>query len=111
MLAADYAGIDEREVASTLGTEFAARVFGLDPGAWHGPVASAYGFHLVRVEERVAAQPRAFEEVREDVAEQWRHAERTKADEQLFTALLAKYELDVDADVAPLVAPLVGGAP
>jgi hypothetical protein len=64
----------------------------------------------VRVDERIAAQPRPFEAVREDVAEQWRHAERLKTEEQLVAALLAKYELRVDADVAPLVAPLAGGA-
>jgi parvulin-like peptidyl-prolyl isomerase len=110
MLAGGYVGVDERAVASTLGADFAARIFALEPDAWRGPVASAYGFHLVRVDERVAAQPRPFEEVREDVAEQWRHAERLKTEEQLFAALLAKYELRVDADVAPLVAPLAGGA-
>lgn len=110
MLPVEYAGADEREVAAALGPDFASRVFGLEPGAWHGPVPSAYGYHLVRVDERVSAQPRPFEEVREGVAEQWRHAERTKAEVQLFAALLAKYELDVDAEVAPLVLPLVGGA-
>jgi hypothetical protein len=45
--------------------------FALPPGAWHGPVASAYGFHLVRVGriEPTAARLRGNEG---PCAERWR---------------------------------------
>ncbi len=33
------------------GTAFAEQVFALEPGVWSGPIASAYGLHLVLVEE------------------------------------------------------------
>ena len=37
-------------VARTFGDSFAAALPSLKTGAWHGPVRSAYGVHLVRVE-------------------------------------------------------------
>ena len=110
LLESDYVAVDAREVASALGPDFASQVLELAPGAWHGPIASTYGFHLVQITERLAAEPRPFEEVRAQVLEQWQYTERAKAEERFFAALLAKYELDVDASVAPLVAPLVEGA-
>ena len=33
------------------GTAFAEQVFALEPGVWSGPIASAYGLHLILVEE------------------------------------------------------------
>ena len=49
---------------------FAEGVFAAPPGAWSGPIPSAYGVHLVFVHEREAPRALAFEEVRDSV----RHA-------------------------------------
>jgi len=111
LLQSEYLDLDDEALENALGPDFATRVRDLEPGVWHGPVASTYGFHLVRVDERRAAEPRPFEEVREQVLLDWQYAEGVKAEEQFFAALLAKYELDVDASVEPLVAPLLEGAP
>jgi hypothetical protein len=56
-----------RELANRFGSEFAAGVFGLEPGRWSGPVPSAYGSHAVFVRERIPAEPLAFEEVRDQM--------------------------------------------
>src|SRR5262249_48343258 len=40
---------DEESVAAQFGRDFASAVFALTPDAWHGPIQSAYGLHLVRV--------------------------------------------------------------
>jgi peptidyl-prolyl cis-trans isomerase D len=42
--------------------------FALEPGALSEPVRSDFGFHLIRVEERLPAVSRSFEEVREELA-------------------------------------------
>jgi len=42
--------------------------FSLEPGAVSGPVRTAYGYHIIRVEEHRAASQRPFEEVREAIA-------------------------------------------
>jgi hypothetical protein len=54
----------EQELARRFGAEFAHAVFGLETGRWWGPVASAYGVHLVWIHERSAPELPPFEEVR-----------------------------------------------
>jgi hypothetical protein len=41
-----------RGLAKLFGPDFAGAVVDLDPGRWHGPVASTYGQHLVWMHER-----------------------------------------------------------
>ena len=40
---------DMQAVAGLFGAPFANAVFALHPGTWHGPIASSFGLHLVRV--------------------------------------------------------------
>ena len=64
-----------REVTTVFGEQFAGGLAQLEPGKeWQGPIASGFGWHLVRMTERRAA-PSAFEDVRERVANDWRSAE------------------------------------
>lgn len=106
LLEREFVRADPQTVTSLFGPEFADRLFALDPGRWHGPVASGYGFHLVRIGERQAAQPHAFEEVRAQVVEEWHRSQQAKANERLFAELLEKYNVVVDKSVQPLIGPL-----
>ena len=58
------------ELAGRFGAPFAEGVFAAPPGAWSGPIRSAYGVHLVFVHEREAPRALGFEEVRDSL----RHA-------------------------------------
>jgi peptidyl-prolyl cis-trans isomerase D len=49
-------------------TAFDEAAFSLELGTLSDPVRSEYGFHVIRVEERKAAEHRPFEEVRGDLA-------------------------------------------
>jgi parvulin-like peptidyl-prolyl isomerase len=57
----------ERELARRFGPEFARAAFSLEPERWSGPVPSAYGFHLVWLHERTAAEPLDLDDVRSEV--------------------------------------------
>jgi len=46
-------------IERTFGDEFASRVVTLEPGRWHGPIASGYGLHVVLVREGDPARSRA----------------------------------------------------
>jgi len=105
MLERDYAGVDEQTVASLFGNGFAQTVFSLEPGQWQGPIGSGYGFHLVKISERVDPKPRMFEEVRSNVLEEWHRVQQTKVNEQFLAALVKKYDVVVDESVRPLIGP------
>lgn len=107
LLEREHARADERDVASVFGPEFARKVFALEAGRWDGPVASSYGFHLVRVGERQAVQPLSFDDVRAQLLEEWHRAEQARAREKFLAGLLKKYDVVVDASVKPFIGPLV----
>lgn len=54
----------EDALARGFGAGFAREVAALPAGGWHGPIASPYGLHLVRVEERAPARLAPLDEVR-----------------------------------------------
>ena len=85
-----------------------ATVFALQPGAWHGPIESAYGLHLVRVSGAEPAKRREFAEVKAQVLDHWREQRQREDSERYFATLLKKYDVVVDENLKPLVGPLVG---
>jgi hypothetical protein len=99
---------DEQSIAAQFGPAFSAEIMQLEPGTWQGPIESAYGLHLVRVERHVPAAPRAFAEVRTQALERWRSEREREQGERYFAALLKKYDVTVDEAVKPLVGPLDG---
>jgi hypothetical protein len=97
---------DGQTVAKLFGEQFAAQVFALEANRWQGPITSAYGFHLVKINARQATQLRAFNEVRSQVLEDWYRIEQDRANEQYFAALLKKYDVVVEESIKPLIGPL-----
>ncbi|MEE4237748.1 MAG: peptidylprolyl isomerase [Anderseniella sp.] len=106
MLERDHAEADAQAVTNQFGEAFSRQVFGLDTGPWHGPVASAYGFHLVRVSARQDARLLPYEAVRTQVLEDWQREEQTRASERFYAELLKKYDVVLDDSVKSLVGPL-----
>ena len=108
LLDAEVLSADEQTVSGQFGTEFARAAFALQPGAWHGPIESAYGLHLVRVSDAEPAKRREFAEVKAQVLDLWRDQRQREDYERYFAALLKKYDVVVDENLKPFVGPLVG---
>lgn len=106
LLDSEYRDADEQTVVSAFGPDFADAVFAQQPGAWHGPIASGYGLHLVYVTQTVPAHQRAFAEARPQVLEAWREQQQRESEERYFARLMKKYHVVVDDSVKPLIAPL-----
>lgn len=86
------------------GPGFGAAVLALDGQGWLGPVRSTYGWHLVRITERVPGGLPALAEVRADVARDLL-AERTAAErERRIDALVDGLDVRIEADLAAAAA-------
>jgi hypothetical protein len=103
LLDSEFGDVEQSAVAGLFGAKFASAVFALAPGAWHGPIESGYGLHLVRVSAQTPARPREFAQVRAQVLERWQDQRQREDNEKYFANLLKKYDVAVDASVKPLV--------
>ena len=60
-------------------------------GAWHGPIRSFFGVHLVRVTARSEARTPALEEIREGVVSALNAQRRLDANEQAYQDLRERF--------------------
>lgn len=96
LLEHDFTALPAGEVAKLFGESFAAKLGGLQPGQWQGPVESGYGVHLVKVSERSEGRLPALAEVREVVRREWDNARRKEANEKFFQELLKRYVVTIE---------------
>ncbi len=89
------------DVARRLGDDFAARVGELAPGEWTGPIGSAYGVHLVRVDARTEGRAPELAEVRDAVLRDWQAAQAEAARESHYRALRERYSVVIEGLDAP----------
>ena len=76
-LLADQKSIDKNAEKGDLGyftremmiPEFAEAVFAMKKGQLSGPIHTAYGWHIIQVEDRRLTQPPAFEKVKEQMSQ------------------------------------------
>ena len=87
-------------VDGTFGDGFFAAVARLPPGEWQGPVASAFGNHLVRLDEAQPAAMPPFEAVRGDVERDWRQEKAAELREVQYQALLRHYRVVLPTPLA-----------
>ncbi len=101
MLQRQYGELPIREVVRLFGAEFAQALATLPPdGAWHGPLSSALGTHLVRVTKISPAESPDFEAVRHEVLKRWRAEARLRANAKAVSEIVARYKVEIEG-VAP----------
>jgi hypothetical protein len=93
-------GATSESVSRRYGGAFAAKLATLPLGAWHGPVASSLGAHLVRVTAREPFREASVDGVREALLRDLRAAGREAANRAALDALIARHALEIDADAA-----------
>lgn len=98
----DLPSRSERDLAKTFGPEFAAQVRTLPVGRWSGPVASAYGLHLVWVHERTPAARSDLEVVRSEVREAVFHERAERALRERLRELRERHPVRVEPRSGPV---------
>jgi len=89
-------GIDD-----VFGKGFFDRVEEFPPGAWSGPVASAYGVHLVRILESLPARTPPLEEVRDAVLRDWKEAKAQEIREKDYAERREHFVIEIRRGNAP----------
>jgi hypothetical protein len=88
-----YGDRTPEQVASVFGSKFAQALFQLESDAWHGPIASGFGWHLVWVDALTPGRVPAFEEIESEVKAAWIAEQRTESRRKAFEAMKARYEV------------------
>ncbi len=86
----------EHNLAKLLGPDFASAAIELSPGAWHGPIRSAYGLHLVWVDERQESTLPGLDPVRNQVQQRYLAELREAALAKAMQTLRERYAVIVD---------------
>ena len=87
-------------VDGTFGRGVFDQIAVLPQGQWAGPVASGYGTHLVFVEAFTPARMLPFEEVREDVLQNWRRDQAEALTKAQMQAFRANYDIQLPEGVS-----------
>jgi hypothetical protein len=96
LLEHQFRDVTKRDLASIFGERFAEGVQALAVQRWHGPIPSAYGLHLVFVEERTEGGSPQLSDVRDLVRRDWEQKKRQELAESFYQGLLEKYEIKID---------------
>jgi peptidyl-prolyl cis-trans isomerase C len=100
-LSRDVRSIQAR-MAAEYGPEFTQAAWSLAPGTWSGPVASRYGWHLVKVLSRTEERPATFEDVQRELVLDFAIARRKRVVSQFVARAFERYSLTLDGSpVAP----------
>jgi hypothetical protein len=82
-------------VDGVFGKDFFERLAKLTPGVWAGPVASAYGVHLVRILDSLRARTPPLEEVRDAVLRDWKAAKGRELRELHYARLRERFVVEI----------------
>ena len=83
-------------VEARFGAGFAAAVFEAGAGGWSGPVASAYGCHLVLVTRHAPARVPDFAEVAGQIATDLDAARRAGALDRIYATVRDAYQVEIE---------------
>jgi hypothetical protein len=83
------------DIARDFGEDFASALMSLPPGSWQGPVASAFGVHLVRVVEHIDGRSANLADVRAAVERDWEHDRRVAAREAFYHNARTHYDIRI----------------
>jgi hypothetical protein len=95
LLPPGQSGASRQDIAAVFGTAFADAVMAAPQGQWSGPYSSAYGLHLVRVDDHRPDALPALGEIRELVTREWLHQQRGEANERFYRALRDRYAVEI----------------
>lgn len=96
MIPNEFDDESEREIERLFGKKFTANVFELETGNWHGPVESAYGWHLVNVSNRIKGEVPDLNEIWDVVEREWSVERKKKIKEEQYKVMRVQYNVTIE---------------
>jgi hypothetical protein len=96
MLPPEFDGAARGDVVKTFGEDFAARIDNAEAGGWTGPIASAYGLHLVLVRGRTPGELPPLAAIRSSVERQYAADRRASQLAAMYERLLSRYTVVIE---------------
>jgi hypothetical protein len=96
MMQYDFVQETPFEVERLFGKGFAEKLFTLETDAWQGPIESGYGFHLVRISEKIDARMPELASVIEKVRTDLMFEQRQKMNREIYERFKERYEIVVE---------------
>ncbi len=96
MLPAVQRDISERRLRVEFGEEFAEQLMDFQVGEWGGPVSSAFGLHIARLDEFQPGRLPELHEVRDAVYRDLVGVRTREAAQRYFDGLLSQYTVTVE---------------
>jgi hypothetical protein len=79
------------------GRDFAVAVAALSAGAWHGPIRSGFGEHIVRIDNIIEERAPDLDDVRAPVERDWENERRVKTGATYYQNVLKDYDVRIEA--------------
>lgn len=92
-LQAYYAKRTYRDLVQNYGKAFTDTLFSKTTLGWQTPISSGYGYHVIYLSDIEEAQTLDFEQVKNQVLEDWKQNELVNFNEELYRGLKNKYEV------------------
>jgi hypothetical protein len=91
-----YENAPREQVAVLFGDALAAALFTMAPGDWTGPYRSDFGLHAVRLRGRTERRVPPFDEIREQVANDFAAEKRRARNEAEYRRMRGNYEIVIE---------------
>jgi hypothetical protein len=96
MLQSEYPLQTQQQIKELFGDEFARKLFLVDSAAWAGPIRSGYGFHLVRISQKLPSRIPELAEVRNQVLTDFQNRRLQVASQAFYDRVRKRYQVEID---------------
>jgi len=93
MLNENYTAQDRRQIRASFGEQFVSQMPKSAGDAWHGPVQSSFGFHLVKLDRVFKKETTPLAYIEKRVLSDYRQSRKDAAMDGYYQGLLEKYEI------------------
>jgi hypothetical protein len=98
MIPAAFNGESQKEISRLFGNRFTDQVFTAEIGKWIGPVESAYGWHLVLINEKIDGLVPDLNEIWDVVEREWAVERKNALKEEQYKIMREQYKISIEGN-------------